>query len=194
MFIRVFLFGAKFSVRSISSRAEMPSNVEIKAKVKDFEAMKNKAREISASEGEVIEQKDIFFNVHHGRLKLRFLQNKPSQLIAYERDDKAGPKMSEYHVATTDKPDELANVLMRALGEKGTVKKKRHLYLVGQTRVHCDEVEGLGYFMELEVVMNEDQSAEEGEQIARDLMSKLGVEEADLITGAYIDLLCSQNK
>ena len=27
--------------------------------------------------------------------------------------------MSEYHVATTDKPDELANVLMRALGEKG---------------------------------------------------------------------------
>ena len=53
MFIGVFLFGAKFSVRSISSRAEMPSNVEIKAKVKDFEAFKNKAREISASEGNI---------------------------------------------------------------------------------------------------------------------------------------------
>ena len=55
----------------------------------------------------------------HCVFQLRFLQNKPSQLIAYERDDKAGPKMSEYHVATTDKPDELANVLIRALGEKG---------------------------------------------------------------------------
>ena len=42
--------------------------------------------------------------------------------------------------------------------------------------------------------MKEDQTAEEGEQIARDLMSKLGVEEADLITGAYIDLLCVQNE
>jgi len=31
----------------------MPSNVEIKAKVKDFEAFKNKAREISASEGNI---------------------------------------------------------------------------------------------------------------------------------------------
>lgn len=46
-------FGAKFSFRSISSRAEMPSNVEIKAKVKDFETFKDKAREISASEGNI---------------------------------------------------------------------------------------------------------------------------------------------
>ena len=45
--------------------------------------------------------------------------------------------MSEYHVATTDKPDELANVLMRALGEKGrksieieygTLSKKIYMY------------------------------------------------------------------
>ncbi|KAL9984278.1 hypothetical protein ACROYT_G006553 [Oculina patagonica] len=172
----------------------MPSNVEIKARVKDFEAFKKKAREVSASEGEVIEQKDIFFSVPQGRLKLRYLQNQPSQLISYERDDKEGPKMSEYHVATTDKPDELAKVLSHALGQKGVVKKTRLLHLVGQTRVHCDEVEGLGCFMELEVVMKENQSATEGEQIARDLMTKLGVEEADLIKGAYIDLLCSQNE
>ena len=34
--------------------------------------------------------------------------------------------MSEFHTATTDKPDELANVLSRALGEKGkkTVNNK----------------------------------------------------------------------
>jgi len=171
----------------------MPSNVEIKARVKDFETLKRKAKELSASEGVVIEQKDIFFQVPKGRLKLRFLQNQPSQLIFYERDDKSGPKMSDYHIATTDKPDDLANVLSRALGEKGVVKKKRLLHLVGQTRVHCDDVDGLGHFMELEVVMKENQSAVEGEEIAKDLMSKLGVEETDLIEGAYIDLLSSQN-
>ena len=42
--------------------------------------------------------------------------------------------------------------------------------------------------------MKENQSATEGEEIAKDLMSKLGVEEADLIKGAYIDLLSSQNE
>ncbi|PFX18286.1 uncharacterized protein LOC111339756 [Stylophora pistillata] len=175
----------------------MPSNVEIKAKVKDFETFKRKANEISDSEGEIIEQKDIFYNVPQGRLKLRLLHNQPSQLIFYQRDDKSGPKMSEFYTAPTNEPDKLADVLSRAMGEKGVVKKKRLLYLVGQTRVHCDEVEGLGCFMELEVVMKENQSTFEGEQIARDLMSKLGVEEADLVKGAYIDLLSTkttQNK
>lgn len=105
--------------------------------------------------------------------------------------------MSEFYTAPTDEPDKLADILSRAMGEKGVVKKKRLLYLVGQTRVHCDEVEGLGCFMELEVVMKENQCTFEGEQIARDLMSKLGVEEADLVKGAYIDLLSTkttQNK
>ncbi|CAH3035010.1 unnamed protein product [Porites lobata] len=179
--------------RQTTPAKKMPSNVEIKAKVKDFETFKKKAKELSGSEGEVIEQKDIFFNVPQGRLKLRFLQNKPSQLIYYERDDKSGPKMSDYFITTTNEPEDLANVLLQALGEKGVVKKKRLLHLVGQTRIHCDEVEGLGHFMELEVVMKENQSALEGEEIAKDLMFKLGVEDKDLIKGAYIDLLSSKD-
>lgn len=51
--------------------------------------------------------------------QLRFLQNQPSQLIFYQRDDRSGPKVSEFYTATTDKPDELADVLSRAVGEKG---------------------------------------------------------------------------
>ena len=31
------------------------------------------------------------------------------------------------------------------------MKKQRTLYIVGQTRVHVDQVEGLGDFVELEV-------------------------------------------
>jgi len=61
--------------------------------------------------------------------------------------------------------------------------------MVGQTRVHCDKVEGLGEFMELEVVLNDDQTVEEGEAIAHDLMEKLGVPKANLLKGAYMDML-----
>jgi predicted adenylyl cyclase CyaB len=69
------------------------------------------------------------------------------------------------------------------------VRKTRYLYLVGQTRIHLDEVEGLGQFMELEVVMREGQTEAEGQAIAQDLMASLGVERGDLLEGAYMDLL-----
>ncbi|KAL5475076.1 hypothetical protein EMCRGX_G027130 [Ephydatia muelleri] len=61
--------------------------------------------------------------------------------------------------------------------------------MVGQTRIHIDKVEGLGDFIELEVVMYPEQELTEGERIAEDLMSKLGVTKEDLETQAYIDLL-----
>ncbi len=61
--------------------------------------------------------------------------------------------------------------------------------MVGQTRVHCDHVEGLGDFMELEVQMRDGQTPEEGQQIAEETMKKLDVQKEDLIAGAYIDLL-----
>jgi adenylate cyclase class IV len=66
--------------------------------------------------------------------------------------------------------------------------------MVGQTRVHCDTVEGLGDFAELEVVLEDNQSVEDGQLIADDLMEKLGIEKTKLIKCAYMDLLDAQNK
>jgi predicted adenylyl cyclase CyaB len=83
----------------------------------------------------------------------------------------------------------LKTALRLALGVRGVVRKTRYLYLLGQTRLHLDEVEGLGEFMELEVVLRPEQSDAEGQAIARDLMVRLGVREEDLLEGAYMDLL-----
>jgi adenylate cyclase class IV len=60
---------------------------------------------------------------------------------------------------------------------------------VGQTRIHLDEVEGLGTFVELEVVMQPNQHPADGVQIARELMAKLEIQDSELIEQAYIDLL-----
>ena len=76
-----------------------------------------------------------------------------------------------------------------ALGVRGVIRKTRYLYMVGQTRIHLDDVEGLGHFMELEVVMQEGQSDVEGQAIAEDLMHRLGFREDALIEGAYMDLI-----
>jgi len=87
----------------------------------------------------------------------------------------------------------LRTLLAAALDETVIVKKKREVFLVGQTRIHLDEVDELGTFVELEVVLNPGQSAAEGQQIVADLMQKLGIEEADLVSRAYADLLAAKS-
>ncbi|XP_077791543.1 uncharacterized protein LOC144329024 [Podarcis muralis] len=167
----------------------MPANVEIKARVRDRAELLRNAERLSGSPGCVILQTDTFFPAPNGRLKLRDFRDGRGQLVFYNRPDAEGPKLSHYAISPTDDPTGLTAVLSQALGVQGTVKKERRLYLVGQTRVHVDRVEGLGDFMELEVVLQEQQSPQDGEEVARQLMKELGVRQEDLLAGAYLDLL-----
>ncbi|MGE5375710.1 MAG: class IV adenylate cyclase [Bacteroidota bacterium] len=167
----------------------MPSNIEIKARARDFEGIRSRAEKLSDGPVQVIPQEDTFFNVERGRLKLRILSADQSQLIYYTRPDQEGPKRSDYHITRSSDPQNLKRVLELAYGIRGIVRKTRYLYMVGQTRIHVDDVEGLGQFMELEVVLEEGQSDADGQRIAEDLMSALGVEKNELIDGAYMDLL-----
>ena len=167
----------------------MPSNIEIKARVRDFEKLRRRAEQLSDRPAEVIPQEDTFFNTPTGRLKLRVLSPERGELIYYTRPDQEGPKRSDYQISLTSDPENLKHVLERAYGIRGVVRKKRYLYLIGQTRLHLDDVEGLGQFVELEVVLREGQSDAEGQAIAEGLMTALGVERTTLLEGAYIDLL-----
>jgi len=171
----------------------MAANIEIKARVDNFEALKARAESITDQPLEIIHQEDTFFNTDKGRLKLRILAPERGELIYYERPDQDGPKRSDYHLAKTNNPENLKATLSLALGVRGVVRKTRYLYMVGQTRIHVDDVEELGHFMELEVVMHEGQSDSEGQAIAEDLMRRLGVQEEALLEGAYMDLLESSN-
>ena len=167
----------------------MPANIEIKARVRNFEEINSRAEKLSDTPVHTIPQEDIFFNAENGRLKLRILAADESQLIYYTRPNQEGPKRSDYHISRSPDPQNLKRVLELAYGIRGVVRKTRYLYLAGQTRIHLDDVEGLGQFMELEVVLEEGQSDAEGQKIAEELMSALGVERGDLIDGAYMDLL-----
>jgi predicted adenylyl cyclase CyaB len=167
----------------------LPSNIEIKARVRNFDEIRRRAEDLSDSPVEVIPQEDTFFSTPHGRLKLRLLAEDRAQLIYYTRPDQEGPKRSDYHISHSSDPANLKRILELAYGIRGVVRKTRYLYLVGQTRVHLDDVEGLGQFMELEVVMQEKQSDAEGQAIAEALMASLGVDMTDLLEGAYMDLL-----
>ena len=167
----------------------MARNVEIKARVKDLDAVARRAVEL-ADEGPIeIMQDDTFFLCPNGRLKLRTFSPTNGELIFYVRPDQAGPKESFYLISPTETPDALRESLSRAYGQAGRVRKHRTLYLAGRTRIHLDRVENLGEFLELEVVLKAGESVDDGVAEAHDLMRKLGVSADQLIEGAYVDLL-----
>ena len=167
----------------------MKRNVEITARVRDGEDFALRAAALAGAGPETLPQRDVFFEAPHGRLKLRRQTAGRGELIYYERGDAAGPKTSSYLIVRTDDPDGLEIALAGALGVRGEVRKTRRLYMAGRTRIHLDEVERLGTFMELEVVLQEGESATDGEAEAHRLMSRLGIDAGDLVEAAYIDLL-----
>ncbi len=167
----------------------MNRNIEIKARLIDKDRAMAEATRLSDTPPEVIVQEDTFFHCDQGRLKLRAFPDGTGELIHYLRNDKAGPKESNYIVYETKAPDKLKETLARSYGVRGVVRKKRTLFLHGRTRIHIDEVEKLGRFIELEVVLEADEAPEEGDRIARELMERLNISESDLIESAYIDML-----
>ncbi|MES2959745.1 MAG: class IV adenylate cyclase [Pseudomonadota bacterium] len=167
----------------------MPRNIEIKARIDSVEALLPVAQALADGPPQTIEQDDTFFACHQGRLKLRDFGTGEGELIHYRRADTSGPKLSDYVRVPIPDPAALREALARAQGVIGRVRKARRLLLAGQTRIHLDRVEGLGDFLELEVVLRDGQTEQEGEAIAEALMVRLGVGAAQRQAGAYLDLL-----
>jgi adenylate cyclase class IV len=164
-------------------------NVEIKARIESIEALRPRAAALATSGPVEIRQDDTFFRCATGRLKLRDFCDGSGELIFYRRPDAIGPKESFYLRSLTSTPDALRASLLEACGPAGRVVKERTLFLAGRTRIHLDRVHGLGDFLELEVVLADGEPAARGEAEATDLMRRLGIDAAQLVAGAYVDLL-----
>ena len=172
----------------------MNRNIEIKARVSDRIKLSRLAGEISSSPAVILIQKDIYYNIKSGRLKLRIINDEKAELIFYTRENIKGPKYSTYSIYETKNHEGLDLILGPALGRIGIVEKTRKLYMLGQTRIHLDDVKNLGFFVELEVVLRENQNNQEGIEIAGSIMNRLGILNNQLLELSYIDLIVSNNE
>ena len=154
----------------------------------DLTAVEAKAKALGAIPQAVLRQRDIYFCVPQGRLKLRQQPGRPAELIAYARSDSAAPRPSDYRIFATEQGDELLATLTAALGVRAVVEKARTLYLWRQTRIHLDRVRDLGEFVELETVIT-CQSLKEGEAELRQVLAALGLATAVAEPRSYVDLI-----
>lgn len=166
------------------------ANVEIKARVADLAGVRARAEPLATARLGVDRQVDTYFRTAAGRLKLRESSLSGGQLVPYLRPDEAGPKRSDYAVVPVAEPARVRELLAAVLGVHRVVRKTREILLVENVRVHLDEVEGLGAFVELEAVFDgsADAEARERVKIAR-LLDALGVRDQDLVAVSYETLL-----
>ena len=169
----------------------MPRNIEIKARISSVAALLPAVQRIADEGPSEILQEDTYFACPTGRLKLRKFSATAGELIYYRRDPLLTPKESYYLRSGTTAPESLRLLLTTAYGEVGRVAKRRTLFMAGRTRIHLDEVSGLGDFLELEVMLEQHEPAAAGVREADGLLARLGVHASQLIAGGYADLLAA---
>lgn len=165
------------------------TNVELKARDPDPDATLERCLALGASDEGVLVQKDTYFAARGGRLKLREQDSGGSFLIAYRRPDSSHAAESAYVLAPVIAPSDTEEALDSALGTVVVVSKRRRLLVWEGVRIHLDEVEGLGSFVEFEAVLPDAGDLEQAHAKVAQLRSALEIADADLVAVGYADLL-----
>lgn len=167
----------------------MPRNIEIKARIRDLDATRARVTALGARHASTEEQVDRYYELEgERRLKLRTIAGERAELIHYRRPEYEGVRASDYEI--TPVRDEPAGVcLVPKTPPLLVVRKRREVHMLDNVRIHLDEVEDLGTFVELEAVVD---SAHDDvvcrAQVDR-ILAALGIVPDELLRASYSDLL-----
>jgi adenylate cyclase class IV len=172
--------------RRRSGRAPLPQNVEIKVRIADLAAAAAIVRGLGAHPHEIIEQVDRYYEVDaRRRMKLRTVAGRPAEMITYTRPETSGVRVSDYEVSPVRD-----GICMVPKGRpKLLVRKRREVLLLDNVRVHLDQVDGLGTFLELEAVVDSTHDQAACRRQIDAIVAALGVADGDLLRASYADLL-----
>jgi adenylate cyclase class 2 len=167
----------------------MHINFECKARCGDIELAERKLLAHDPDFKGEDHQVDTYFNVPHGRLKLRE-GNIENALIHYFREDVSDAKQSTVLLYHPQPGATLKQILATSLGIKTVVDKRRKIYFIGQVKFHFDRVEGLGNFVEIEAI-DKDGSVglEKLKQQCNFYIDVLGIQPSDHLAGSYSDMI-----
>ena len=168
-------------------------NLEIKALYNPLPETEDILNKLGAEFVSAETQTDTYFRVDNGRLKIRQIENGPSQLIQYFRNNTEGAKQCNYALVTLRDVNKISRMLKRVHGILVTVTKKRKIWIWRKVRIHLDEVENLGNYIEFEAMLSDEDIEDEAENKIGFLMRRLKVGEDAMIGESYSDLLLKQN-
>ena len=162
-------------------------NIEFKAELRDPVAARKQCEVLGASFVGEFEQQDTYFRLADGRLKRRVAEGEPPEWIYYHRRDRAAPRLSNYIILTDDQA-------RRRWGTQNlkpwvTVTKTRELWMVEHVRIHIDEVDALGCFIEFEAIVSDEHSTHDCAEDLAELREIFGPLLGEPIAVSYCDLV-----
>ncbi len=160
-------------------------NLEIKASVESLVPFRSRLRRLEgAIRQPPVRQRDRYFRVRKGRLKLRvFGSNRDGELILYLRPNRRAPRTSNFQVMPVADAAATLRLLTEMFGVRACVRKRREVWLCKNARIHLDEVNGLGRFLEIEVIVSEGPT--QARSLMKELIAALGIRGEDLLAGSY---------
>jgi adenylate cyclase class 2 len=164
-------------------------NLELKAHYTDLAAARKPLQLLELQDGGREIQTDTYFRVVGGRLKLREMESGAAVLIGYHRPDVMGARWSDYHLVPVPQPAAMKALLADLLGIRGVVRKSRTILFWENVRIHLDEVDGLGTFVEFEAVLKCPGDADSAQSRLDELCRLLDISPASCLAGSYADLL-----
>ena len=164
----------------------MPTNLELKARYPSPREAQACAAALGASRSGLLIQQDTYFRIPRGRLKLREAEGETAELIYYERTEESAERWSRFTREPVTAPAGLVHVLTDAFGVLAVVRKRRELYIFRDARIHIDDVEGLGTFVEFEVTGGETPASV---ATMRELRNAFGIGEESVIKVSYSDMI-----
>jgi predicted adenylyl cyclase CyaB len=170
----------------------MHINYEFKASCTDIDKLENiLLQKMPLFIGED-HQRDTYFNVPNGRLKLRE-GNIENSLIHYQRTNTAGAKQSDVTLYQHSPKASLKEALTKALGIKTVVDKKRKIYFIDNVKFHFDEVAALGFFIEVEAIdKNGSIGIKKLKEQCAEYAKLFEIKEEEYIADSYSDLLLAK--
>ena len=164
----------------------MPSNIELKVRWDNPDLAIEKAKSFGASFSKVMKQCDTYYVINNDKLKLREIHGETAELIYYRREGEE-KWQSDYIVADVSDAKNQKKIFDILFGVLIEVHKVRTLYVFNNARIHIDEVEGLGSFLEFEVIIGEYENQDM--ELLNKLKEHFGIPENKLLKKSYSDLL-----
>ena len=163
----------------------MAQNLELKIKINEANNFISILEQNGAVDNGLLNQKDIYYTFDKGLLKLRLVNGK-FELIKYLRDEDGERRWSNYELMKLEAED-VEGFLFDLFDIDVIVEKVRRLYIYKNTRIHIDDVKHLGYYLELETVVNSNQS--EAKKEFDEIVKMLELESVKEIRSSYRDLI-----
>ncbi len=156
--------------------------VEVKFKVDSFDQVLDKLSSMGAKFLGSHHEKDVYFTPFSEKEVLRLRYSDAGMVLTYKRIIPNDSTQSAIELES--RVDGEIESILESIGHRRVVEKEKHreMYSLDKVTVNLDDVKGLGKFVELEYIGEQ----QDGERILRGVSEKLGFSWGARITKPYI--------